>query len=231
MNSGVNRADRNAMIAVIREYLGEKIPASGFDEQLSAIAARTDDPTVKWVSSQLWFTYDDCRDHPVVSDKPGWDLIQRLILLLESDARVEVEVGPAHWTARQGIAGACLAGVGWIVWETGWGSHLLITNLPFGLVSMGLSFWQRHEPGDPGAPDPSLAPFQSVGQLRSVRRRVRSFIKARYPRHLETRRIRGPLSEFALWLQFGALWLMFSPVALLCQLRPERQTQWRVVGG
>ena len=84
MNPVVNRSDRDALVEVINEYLEEKISAFTLDERLSKIEARTDDPTVQWVRAQLWYRYDDCKDHPVVGDKAEWDLIHRLLLLLTS---------------------------------------------------------------------------------------------------------------------------------------------------
>jgi hypothetical protein len=79
---------------------------------------------VKWVRTQLWGFYPDGDDHKVVCDKAEWDLIQRLLLLYKSDARVEVETGPAQWTARQAMAAAGLVVAGWTLWQTGWGGHL-----------------------------------------------------------------------------------------------------------
>ena len=229
MNPVVNRSDRDALVEVINEYLEEKINAFTLDERLSKIEARTDDPTVQWVRAQLWYCYDDCKDHQVVGDKAEWDLIQRLLLLLKSDASVVVEVGPAKWAARQAVAALCLIVAGWTVWRTGWGEHLLITNIPLGVISMCLAYWRRRAENRIEAHSAALVPFGSVAQLRSLRRTLSGVVKRRYPGQLAKRRIRSPAVDFLLWLQFGALWLMFSPVALLFQLRPERTTGWRVV--
>ena len=228
MNSEVNRADRNALIEVTSLYLREELTAFAFDEKLSEIEARTNDETVKWVRSQLWGFYDDCTDHKVVGSKPEWDMIQRLVLLLQSDATVAMETGPAKWTARQAVAAAGLGAAAWIVWQAGWGSHLLIFNMPLGLVSMGLSFWRGRAERESTVVSGALAPFGSLAELRSIRRSVRNFVKPRYPGRLAQRRIRSPLADWANWIYSGAFWLMFSPVALAFQLRPERRTTWRV---
>lgn len=230
MSSLVNRADRDAMIEVTHRYLGEELTAFAFDEKLSEIEARTNDDTVQWVRAQLWGFYDDCDDHKVVCDKAEWDMIQRLLLLLKSDARVVVETGPARWTARQAIAAAGLVAAGWMVWTTGWGSHLLIFNIPLGVVSMGLSWWRGQVEHRSGQSREVLAPFGSVAELRSTRRTARGFVKARYPGRLAQRRIRSPILDGVYWLQWGALWLTCAPVALAFQLRPERRTTWRVAG-
>lgn len=230
MSPRVNRADRDALIEVTNQYLREEFTAFAFDEKLSEIEARTNDETVTWVRAQLWGFYDDCDDHKVVCDKTEWDLFQRLLLLLKSDAIMVVETGPAKWTARQAVAAAGLVVAGWTVWKTGWGSHLLIYNIPLGVVSMALSWWRgrtesKHEPRNE-----TVAAFASVGEIRSIRRTARGFVKARYPGRLGKRRIRSPMVDCVYWIQWGAFWLMFSPVALAFQLRPERRTTWRVVG-
>jgi len=230
MKPPVNRADRDALIEAANRYLREEVSAFVFDEQLSEIEARTNDETVKWVRAQLWGFYDDCDDHKVVCDKAEWDMIQRLLLLLKSNASVVVERGPAKWTARQAIAAAGLVVAGWTVWKTGWGSHLLVYNIPLGAVSMGLSWWRGRAESKSELHGESAAPFGSVVELRSTRRTVRDFVKLRYPGRLAGRRIRSPMVDWIYRLQWGAFWLMFSPVALAFQLLPERLTTWRIEG-
>jgi hypothetical protein len=73
-----------------------------------------------------------------------------------------------------------------------------------------------------------LLPFGSVAEMRSVRRKVRGFVKSRYPTQLGSRQIRGPVSEAFNWLHFVVVWLVFSPVALLIQALPEREVRWKV---
>ena len=156
-------------------------------------------------------------------------MIQRLVLLLKSEASVVIETGPARWTERQAIAAAGLGVAGWTVWKTGWGSHLLIFNIPLGVVSMGLSCWRERAEDKSELHGDAVAPFRSVVELRSTRRVARGFVKARYPGRLAGRRIRSPMVDWVYRIQWGAFWLMFSPLALAFQLRPERQTTWRVV--
>jgi len=95
---------------------------------------------------------------------------------------------------------------------------------------MGLSCWRGRAESRSGPHGAGVAPFESVAELRSTRRTARGFVKARYPGRLAGRRIRSPMVDWVYWLQWGAFWLMFSPVALAFQLRPERRTTWRVVG-
>jgi hypothetical protein len=197
MNSAVHRADRDALTEVTNQYLREEISAFVFDEKLSEIEARTNDETVKWVRAQLWGFYDDCDDHKVVCDKAEWDAIQRLLLLLKSDATVVVERGQPKWTVRQAIAAAGLVVAGWTVWATGWGSHLLIFNIPLGVVSMGLSYWRGRAESTSDPHGGAVAPFGSAAQLRSTRRAVHEFDKRRYPGRLARRRIRSPLVDRA----------------------------------
>ncbi len=95
---------------------------------------------------------------------------------------------------------------------------------------MGLSWWWGQAEGQGEPHGDAVAPFGSLVELRSSRRAARDFVKRRYPGRLAGRRIRSPMLDWVYWLQWGAFWLMFSPVALAFQLRPERRTTWRVAG-
>lgn len=94
---------------------------------------------------------------------------------------------------------------------------------------MGLSYWRGRVESQSEPHGDAVAPFGSFGELRSTRRTARGFVKARYPGRLAGRRIRSPMVDWAYRLQWIAFWLMFSPVALAFQVRPERRTTWRVM--
>jgi hypothetical protein len=66
----------------------------------------------------------------------------------------------------------------------------------------------------------ALMPFGSVSELLSLRRKVRNFVKARYPARLGSRQIRCPVGAAAMWLHFGVVWL------ILFQMLPEHR--WKV---
>ena len=225
-----SRYDRDSLIEVINRYLNEELTAFKLDEALSEIGTRTKDKTVDQVVQLLWCHYDDVEDHKVVATKEEWDYFQRLLLILKSDAEIVQETGERKWTARQAVAAVCLVLFGLAVAKTGFGYHLLVVTIPLGVVSMLLSHWRSRDEARRLHDQTALMPFGSVSELLSLRRKVRNFAKARYPAHLGTRRIRSPLGSAAMWLHFGVVWLIFSPVALVFQMLPEPENRWKVVG-
>jgi hypothetical protein len=225
-----SRYDRDSLIEVINRYLNEELTAFKLDEALSEIGTRTKDKTVDQVVQLLWCHYDDVEDHKVVASKEEWDYFQRLLLILKSDAEIVQETGERKWTARQAVAAVCLVLFGLAVAKTGFGYHLLVVTMPLGLVSMLLSHWRSRDEARRLHDQTALMPFGSVSELLSLRRKVRNFVKARYPARLGSRQIRGPVSAAAMWLHFGVVWLIFSPVALAFQMLPEPEHRWKVTG-
>lgn len=224
-----SRYDRDSLVEVINRYLSEGLTAFGLDEALSEIGARTKDETVKQVVDLFWYHYDDVQDHKVVASKEEWDYFQRLLLILKSDADIVTDRGKRKWTARQAVAAVCLALCGLAVAKTGFGYHLLWTTVPLGIVSMLLAHWRSRVEADRLHEQTPLLPFGSVSGLLSLRRKLNSFAKARYPARLGSRQIRGPVSAALMWLHFGAAWLICSPVALIVQMLPEPEHRWKVV--
>ena len=225
-----SRYDRDRLVEVINRYLNEELTAFKLDEALSEIGTKTKDKTVEQVVQLLWCHYDDVEDHKVVATKEEWDYFQRLLLILKSDAEIVQETGERKWTARQAVAAVCLVLFGLAVAKTGFGYHLLVVTMPLGLVSMLLSHWRSRDEARRLHDQTALMPFGSVSELLSLRRKVRNFVKARYPARLGSRQIRGPVSAAAMWLHFGAVWLIFSPVALAFQMLPEPEHRWKVTG-
>jgi hypothetical protein len=225
-----SRYDRDRLIEVINRYLNEELTAFKLDEALSEIGIRTKDKTVDQVVQLLWCHYDDVEDHKVVATKEEWDYFQRLLLILKSDAEIVQETGERRWTARQVVAAVCLVLFGLAVAKAGFGYHLLVVTMPLGIVSMLLSHWRSRDEARRLHDQTALFPFGSVSELLSLRRKVRNFVKARYPTRLGSRQIRGPVSAAAMWLHFGVVWLIFSPVALVFQMLPEPEHRWNVTG-
>jgi hypothetical protein len=224
-----SRYDRDNLVEVINRFLNEELTAFKFDEQLSEIAAGTKDETVTQVVDLFWCHYDDIDDHKVVASKEEWDYFQRLLLILKSDTDIVSESRMRKWTARQAVAAVCVAIFMVVLVRTGFGSHLFLATAPLGLVSMLLWHWRSSAEMQRQQEQSAILPFRSLPQLLSVRRRVRSFVKARYPIRLGSRLIRGPVGEAANWLHFALGSLFFSPVALTFQMLPEREHRWKVV--
>jgi hypothetical protein len=223
----VDRPNRDAVIAAVNRYLNGETTAFQFDEEIFGI--ESDDPSVRHAVCQLWYFYDDCKDHKVQLSKEAWDYIQRLILLLQSDAQIEVRKR-RRWDFTELIA---LAALILFVYESCWfgfGSQLLAVALPFGIVSFAISWWRaRKSAGQMDKSRIGLTPFSSLSELLPLRRRVSNFRKCKYPPGMKKFKIRSPLEEFGMILQLYALWAIFSPVVLAVQILPMTETDTRII--
>jgi hypothetical protein len=218
----LDRPARAALAATIRGFLDDRVSAFALDEALDEFRDSSD-PTVRFVALTLWYHYDDCRDHMVALSKAEWDYFQRLLLVLHSDCQVAT-TWVRRWSWTQLAAIGCLVGLGWCLARFGWGQHLLVLSIPFGLVSVGISYWRRRS-YVAGAHDQILVPFASFAELSAVYRTSAAFTNQRYPRALAERRIRSRVAEFGLRLQLYAAWLMLSPLPLLVQAFPQAEAR------
>jgi len=224
----VDRQHRDLLMAAVDRYLNDELTAFAFDDAIFEIRDQTDDETVKRVVDELSCFYDDCDDHKVVLDRISWDYVQRLRLLLKSDA--VLELSKRHiWSLAQAVAALAIAGFLWAASKMGVGQQLLVVAIPFGVVSIALSKWRTHSFRAGCKWNVSLSPFNSVAQLLQTRRRVRDFRKQRYPLHLASRRIRGVGGEMVNALHIYPFWFMFSPIVLLTQLLPVTVKDFQVV--
>jgi hypothetical protein len=114
----------------------------------------------------------------------------------------------------------------------GWGAHLLALSIPFGLISILLSYWQCKEATRHDAMDIALTPFSSLSQVLAARRRVPLFAKKRCPGHLMKRMVGHAiivnLVNLASWLYAGVMWLIFSPIPLAFLAMPETDRKLKV---
>ncbi|SPE32570.1 hypothetical protein SBA2_680039 [Acidobacteriia bacterium SbA2] len=85
----IDRITRDEVGRAIRDYMKNTITAFDLDAALQAVSCRTADETVKFVAKQMWFNYDDRKNHYIIASKQQWDFFNRLLLLLESEAEVE----------------------------------------------------------------------------------------------------------------------------------------------
>jgi hypothetical protein len=224
----VDRQQRDLLVAAIDRYLNDEMTAFSFDDAIFEIRDRTDDETIQRVVDELWCFYDDCDDHKVVLDRLSWDYLQRLRLLLKSDA--VLEISKRHiWSSAQAVAAFAIVGFLWAASWLGVGQQLLAAAIPFGVVSIALSKWRTHLFRAGCKWNVSLMPFSSIAQLLRTRRRVPGFRKQHYPSHLASRRVRGAGGALVNALHMYPFWLMLSPVVLLAQLLPVSVKVHRVV--
>lgn len=224
----IDRTAREKVIEAIDCFLNDRTDAFEFDEQIWNI--ESEDGTVAYAVQVLWFHYDDCTNHKVVLQKNEWDLIQRLKLLLMSDAEV-TESLESRWSWDHALA--CIGFVSFltIAFLVGWGWRLLIVAIPFGLMSIGITRYREQNPVEYIPKDLALYPFESLSQIRALRRRVSDFSKQRYREELGVRRIRSRPVERFLSIYSITFQILCGPLALLFQgissSARERVTQTR----
>lgn len=209
----VDTAARANLRVTIDEFLNEKIKANEFDTRLQDIAERTEDKTVREVVQLLWTTYDDFEDHPVILNKVAWDVIQRVMLALESGAEFTIDEG-YH---RVFHPSQLLALVTIIVIP-----FLLPSQVFFGwfimvCISIGISKWREkiEQRADDG-----LWPFRSISQIRFALKRSPDFKKKRYRPEIGKRLIRPYWFERFTELPLYFLWWFLAPFILLYQCFP-----------
>ena len=222
---------RESLSKLIRAFLSSEITAFELDNQL-AFYDECGDPIIQLVVDSIWYHYDDCDDHLVCMSIPEWDHVQRLLLVLAADCHIEQKTH-SYWSWRQLIALTALIGFICCGLEMGWGSHLFIVAIPFGLVSIALAFAipvRRKEQADANPYREIIYPFASLGDLAAAYHSV-DFRKTRFPRHLTLRRIRSPAMDWFWMIHSFVIWMVFSPVPLLIQSLPSRETDTAVRAG
>jgi hypothetical protein len=217
---------RKSLAELIRSFLASEITAFAFDEKLDTFRDSAD-PIICHVVAAVWYHYDDCDDHLVCFSKEEWDYFQRLLLALSSDCSVRTE-SSTRWSIKQLVAAVSVCAFSYFGIQMGWGKHLLILSIPFGLVSIALSFWrsQCETAIDPYAP--IIFPFATFSDLETAYR-LSGFRKSKYPKHIGQRTIRSPFMMAFFQIHTYAMWLILSPIPLLFQMFPERQTNRRIV--
>lgn len=213
----IDRNARNELAVLIRRYLDEQIKAFDLDEALESFCD-SDDSGVRYVASTMWYHYDDCDDHLIVANKQQWDYFQRLLLLLESNSTV-IQEHRRQWSVTQLIAALLLAACIGIAIRFGVGSHLLIFFVPFGLASIAISHFRRRIV-ERGPYYDIVTPFSSISDLRMAYDSALYFRKRQFPRHIETRLIRSPVTSAFWTCKMYVMWAVLAPAPLLVQCAP-----------
>jgi len=228
MNAIVDSKSRNALIAAINRYLDGETTAFKFDDEIFSIESE-DDPTISYVIHQLWLFYDDCKDHKAKLSKEAWDYFQRLVLVLQSDAQIEVQKR-RQWDYSQLVALVALLLLVWAAYHLGWSFPLIIPLVACGIVSIAISSWRNQRAAKTIDKNwIALMPFASISELLPLRRRVQNFRKRKYPPGMTPFEIRSPSEEAIMRLQRYAAWLRFSPLVLAFQVLPTTETETHIV--
>lgn len=223
----VDRTSRDRMMRTIRSYMDEEIASHQFDDMLEEIARTSPDECVREIRRELWFFYDDLKDHLIVASKQNWDCFNRILLLLASNSEIKVEKRWSTWHTRQIIAAAGLVIYACLAFRVRFAREALVLLAFLScLVSMALAWYNERHPIL--RRDFALEPFPSISSLRAVRRSVDNFVRKRYPRGLAGRRIRDPETSALMRLPSILMWFVFSPIVLLIQMLPARDARFTI---
>jgi hypothetical protein len=220
-------ATREELCRAVEHYLSDRFSAFELNERVWDIHGRAADRTIRIIAEQIWYFYDDCTDHQAVLSREEWGLIQRPLLVLKSNAELELcDRRLPH--ASQGVALATLAAVGWacLAVPTAWPLHFFLS----GPISIGLSSWRERRLLRCVQPDPwCMWPFSSFAALRRALNRAPGFRKQKYRAELAGRRIRSADSQFLMQLGSWLSWCMWSPIVLAVQCLPLRSQRFVLV--
>ena len=232
----VDRPARDRLADLTRRFLDGELWAFAYDEAVHEVWDETDDPTVERVAALVWYHYDDCTDHPAALSREQWDYFQRLLLILESDGRLE-ETTRRRWRTSQAVAAAGLAVtavVGWGIFEAvGFGEGLLVACVPGFAASVAAYALNRN--ADRRLHESRRVALDPLRERRPVRfgwktwrrsgTRRRGFGNGGNPREVGERRIRGAASELLSWVHVSCSWFVAAPLVLLAQTLPHTETR------
>ncbi len=214
----IERQDRQKIVDLLQLYMDEKITAFAFNDGLCELY-HSKDHTAAWTVRQLWYYYDDIKDHKIHATKEVWDYFWRLRLLLESEAEIDI-FSNRYWQAEQMISFILLGLFICIAYFAGWGWFLAVIWMIFGLAGIVLSKLNHNK----NQIDIKTYPFAGFSEIKTVRNKIPCFSKSAYPAHLKTRRIRWRFLEIDLPLTKYFLMIVFGPFVLLRLSLPQKET-------
>lgn len=239
----LDKAARQEAIGIIDGLIERRIDLDEFENNVMDIDS--DDSVVQTLQSQL---LDDCLIESADLSKDEIAHLNRLLLLLQSDAEIVQLRTPAQWGMQQLLALACIAGILMLAIRLGWGPQVAT---PIWLSYFDISILcifdstkdDRHS---------LYWPFQDFRSLLSVRRRTPTFAKRKFcpssevdvdvaPRvenkHLDepkthSERLKLKLAELETYSVLGlvvVVLFVLSPFFLIAMALPVRQERTRVV--
>ena len=225
----VDRESRNQMLAILDDYLSGKIKTFVFEERRDAL--KTQDEAVRYIACISWYLHDDFIDHPARLTRQGWNFVQRLRLILQSDAEIVTQhrwnFTLYHAAILLGVAFliliCCRDGFGWQFW----GADIVIGMIFFYFMNHR-KFTSRRS-GLSGAaseliPAAEINPFDSFAAMRDTYESVAEFHKMPFPRTMDLTPLRSKRTERLMFLP----WLVGWPMLVLLVLLAIRVAKYTV---
>jgi len=226
----IDRATRDETVAAIEAYMNDEITAFAFADTTHRIATGTKDEAVGEAVETLWYFYDDITNHKIVANKEEWNLMQRFILFLQSDAELATKC-ERQWSVTQIVALCLIAFIVLFAWIFGESWILFITWIGAGALTWEIDRRFRAPLRAGRLIDVITFPFDSSLDIIRAARTVSNFHKRRFPQELAKRRIRngwlGRLGDAQIHIPRPILlpfafigWTIILPCVLFWQLFP-----------
>lgn len=225
-----NPLTRKSLANLICAYLNREINSAEMDAHLLEYD-ECGDPIIEHVVDSMYDYCEGADDRLVCLSKSQWDHVQRLLLLLAADCRIDTHT-LTHWSWRQLIAFIAISCFLCCSFVLGWGPHLWFVTIPFGLVSIALRYGYPMEISERSDVHPYreiIYPFASMHDLATAYRSA-TFQKTRYPRKFGLRDADSTAVNEYRMIHCFVLWLVFSPVILLFQSLPAFETKFSARG-
>lgn len=179
----IDRAARDKTVAVIEAYMNDEIKAFAFDDALCDIVRDTRDEAVREATQVLWYSYDDLKDHLIVTNKEHWNFLHRIILFLRSDTELEKK-WVRRWSSSQIVSLGLIFLLPLVAWIFGASWPFLIAWITAGVVTWEVDRQIRAPQRNRlvGCPiDSDAFPFNSSLDILRAARSVPDFHKRRFP--------------------------------------------------
>lgn len=221
-NTMIDREARNTIVRGIDEFMDGICDSDELDGLLDLIYFETEDETIRNVRWTILLTYDFLWPDVIDVDLPKWKFLNRIRLLLQSDAELVV-VRRRRWTIRQTFALLSLVAypvlflLSFVILGEGFALYsVLVLSVFFILTFISLGKYS------PKPLDIKMNPFSNVREILAVRRTVPGFFKKPYPGTIAKRRHREPyyVSEIRTKPSSVFEWI-FIPMILLSPILPE----------
>lgn len=189
----IDRESRDKLIKLIKSFMNDEIKSDQFDKEMSEITWNSNDELVSSLHTELWGLYDDWTDHYITLSKDGWDYLNRVILLLESD--LESQYSPGKYPYLPVAIGITLLLVyGLVVYFGGILITILTIHIPIAIyLHTNLPTWLSLP-----RKDMRYYPFPSYSLLAKTRRKIAHFRKQKYKKELGNRKFRTASEEFVM---------------------------------
>lgn len=213
------------MSDLITAFLKGKMDESHGD--IFDLVSKSEDPTVLH-ACEILLEYEECYDlEPHLICKQDWDRLERVRLVLLSDASLERTF---RWrTGRQQLlSAASLIAMVVIFLIFGTGLELLIAAAVMSVLVLGILLIVPNNRYGTEPYKSIIEPFISFEQLATTYRSTTTFCKNRFPKRPKNQGVFSSIASFVCILLSIALLFVLAPIFLIGMALPSCDTEFKV---